>query len=288
MPRPSPIYSRIRAASSPNLGRHQFKYKIITQRVPEDTDSLPPAPSPTIVDDVDQENYLSEAVTFRTFISEQSLTFHPSAISFFDTLASSTDVVERVSYRQPLSIETEGSVHEDARQPTMPISPTMTMTPIVFQHPPSDEYAYLRPAFAEITAQERQTRDTDAEVECIRFRENPADIVHTHPFTNTATTVIRTTNEAYFEVYRCHHHLLEPGMRIVCFGDMVGIWFTTAEMRKHKQYGYTSWKWVNHEAKLVTIVRVDTKYIRPPTWTERVKSLAKRVRKMAKRTRELE
>ncbi|KAJ7604372.1 hypothetical protein DFH06DRAFT_1151240 [Mycena polygramma] len=281
MSRPAPLYARIRTTSSPDLGRRKkSKYSIKTQHVPESVDSL--TPSLTLADHAARERYLSEPVSFHTFISEQNLETHTPTTSHYSSIASSNSPLEIIPYSQPLSIEIESSVVESSLMPATP------MSPIVFQSSPSDEYIYLRPAFVDITPKERQARDTDAEIERIRFREDPATITHTHPFTSTETAILRTANDQYFEIYRRPFHLLEPGMRIICFGDMVGEWFTTTEMVKQKRYGYTSWKWINHEARLATIVRVDSTFIRPPTLTERVKAVAKKVQKFAKRTLEIE
>ncbi|KAJ6511296.1 hypothetical protein C8R47DRAFT_1207647 [Mycena vitilis] len=279
MPRPAPIYTRIRTTSAPNLARRK-KYSIKTQQVPESVDSL--TPSLTFADHIARERYLSEPVTFRAFISEQNLEYHTPDTSHPQSTVSSDHPLEIITYSQPFSIETESSVVGSSLAPATPISP------IVFPSPSSDEYVYLRPAFNNITPEEREARDADAETERARFWEDPATIKHTHPFTSTETALLRTANNQYFEVYRQPLSLLDPGMRIICFGDMVGEWFTTTEMVKQKRYGYTSWKWVNHEARLITIVRIDSSFIRPPTLAERIKAVAKKVRKFAKRTMEIE
>ncbi|KAJ6469659.1 hypothetical protein C8R47DRAFT_1222982 [Mycena vitilis] len=278
MPRLDPLYARIRTASAPNLA-HRKKYNIRTQQVPESVDSL--IHSLTFADHIARERYLSEPVTFRAFISEQDLEYHTPDTSRYNSTVSSNNPLEIISYSQPLSIETESSIEESSLTPATPISP------IVFPSPSSDEYIYLRPAFNNITPTEREARDADAETECARFWEDPTTITHTHPFTGTVTAVLRTADDQYFEVYKQPFSLLEPGMRIICFGDMVGAWFTTTEMVKHKRYGFTSWKWVNHEARLVTIVRVNSAFLRPPTFAERIRAVAKKARLFAKRTMDM-
>ncbi|KAJ6479995.1 hypothetical protein C8R47DRAFT_1074456 [Mycena vitilis] len=275
MPRPTPLYTRIRAApayaqSMPDL---RGRYRILTQQVPEGINSLPTT-SATSLDPAEREAYLDEQVSLLAFISQQNFPYHAPPGSRFSSSMSSTNEVEQIAYSQPVSSATASSIVDPAHHPSTPT------TPIVFQYHLGNDYEFLRPAFTALSKKEREDRDLDAELAYIRFREDPNTVSHTHHFTSSTTAVIRTVNEEHFEVYLGPARTLAAGMRIVCHGDIVGEWFITSEMNRRPEY--TVWKWLNHEARLYTVIRVPNKYVRPPCSSERVKRMANKLRGILK------
>ncbi|KAJ6449911.1 hypothetical protein C8R47DRAFT_1084602 [Mycena vitilis] len=162
------------------------------------------------------------------------------------------------------------------------------LCPITFEPTLENVYMYHRPQAMTYSEEERHIRDTEAETWRNLYRDDPEAACHTHSFTSSQTAVIRVGDHGYFEVHNGPLHTLEPGMHIVCFGDMVGDWFSTSRMKRHKHTGYTSWEWVNHKAEICTIVQVPNQYVRPWTIAERMKKFIRRVRRFGRRPLEME
>ncbi|KAJ6496753.1 hypothetical protein C8R47DRAFT_1069457 [Mycena vitilis] len=262
--RPSPIYASPSAytQSAPNLRRYAIK----TQKVPEDVDSL--CTTISFVNPEERERYLSEPVSFLQFVQEKESVYHSPVRSRYGSLAS--PLMERIPYVQPVSSSIENSVVHSAYQTTTP-----PLSPVIADaHPAGRGYDYLRPPFIEYTREERTAKDLETEHAYIQFLTHTAPALSMFPFKRTVKAIIRDPDGQHFEVHRRPYELLEPGMRVVCFGDMVGEWFTTGEMRQ--QAGYVMWKWVNHETRYCTIVRVAIRFVRPLTWVERAKEHAKK------------
>ncbi|KAJ6447504.1 hypothetical protein C8R47DRAFT_1231403 [Mycena vitilis] len=244
--RPSPIYASPSAytQSAPNLRRYTIK----TQKVPEDVDSL--CTTISFVNPEERERYLSEPVSFLQFVQEKESVYHSPVPAASKTVSSTL--------------------------PTKPL-PHLSLPVIADAHPAGRGYDYLRPPFIEYTREERTAKDLETEHAYIQFLTHTAPALSMFPFKRTVKAIIRDPDGQHFEVHRRPYELLEPGMRVVCFGDMVGEWFTTGEMRQ--QAGYVMWKWVNHETRYCTIVRVAIRFVRPLTWMERAKEHAKKVMK---------
>ncbi|KAJ7603392.1 hypothetical protein DFH06DRAFT_1151917 [Mycena polygramma] len=279
MSRPAPLYSMIRPSpvyvsspaytqSTPNLRRYTIK----TQKVPESIRTT------TTFVNSEHERYLSEPVSFIQFVQEKETGYHSPVRTRYGSLVSSK--VERIPYVQPISSSVENSVIHSTYQSTPPLSPA-----IADAHPEGRGYNYLRPPFTDITRDERTAKDLETEHAYIQFQEHTASAFSPFPFTRTVKAILRDLDGQYFEVYRRPYELLGPGMWVVCFGDMVGEWLATGEM--HQQEGYVMWKWVNHDTRYCTIVRVANRFIRPLTLMERAKMM-KKLRKIATRTFEIE
>ncbi|KAJ6472173.1 hypothetical protein C8R47DRAFT_1146775 [Mycena vitilis] len=264
MPRPALLYSRNRATSSPNLRRPR-------KPRPEDGDSIT-STSTLIRDD---EPFLSEPVTLHTFLSERDIHQGPSTESHQSSLGSSTDILEQIPFSHPRSSEMECSIAESAHWPTTPT------TPLGFLRPEGDGYLHHRPAVEDVSDEVRKFRDTAARMEHIRFRDDPATVSHTDPSKRPRSAVLATAGKTDFELSVCpSDRPLEPGMPVRCFGALTGEWFTTDEMTKESQHGYTLWRWVSHEDRLYSTVRVDSGRMWQPT--TRLKKVAREIRKYAK------
>ncbi|KAJ7645045.1 hypothetical protein DFH06DRAFT_1136517 [Mycena polygramma] len=273
MSRPAPLYSKIRPSpiyasspactqSTPNLRRHRIK----TQQIPEDVDSICTA---TTFVNSERERFLSEPVSFIQFACEKESVYHSPVRSRYGSLASPVGIVGCIPYSQTISGSIENSVGHTTYQSTPPLSPV-----IADAHPEGRGYNYLRPPLtATMTRDERTTKDLETEYAYIQYQEHAATIFSPFPFTQNVKVIIRDSDGDHFEVYRRPYELLAPGMRVVCFGDMDG---------------HVMWKWVNHDTRYNTIVRVPNRFVRPPTWTERVKRTFKKLRRMATRTFEIE
>ncbi|KAJ6447691.1 hypothetical protein C8R47DRAFT_1229192 [Mycena vitilis] len=216
--------------STPNLGpssvREPLTYRLKTQQVPEDSDSSPWLFRSTHTTDRETGAFgyplLSTAMHYGSFASLPS----PN-----------------------VEIELSGA------------NPThRALCPITFEPTLENVYMYHRPQAMTYSEEERHIRDTEAETWRNLYRDDPEAACHTHSFTSSQTAVIRVGDHGYFEVHNGPLHTLEPGMHIVCFGDMVGDWFSTSRMKRHKHTGYTSWEWVNHKAEICTIVQVPNQY----------------------------
>ncbi|KAJ6504222.1 hypothetical protein C8R47DRAFT_1210298 [Mycena vitilis] len=285
MSRTTPLYSMIRppsvyasspayTQSAPNLRR----YTIRTQQIPMDIDAIRTAT--TFINE--RERYLSEPVSFIQFACEKESVYHSPVRARYGSLASPASTLERIPYSQPVSSSIENSAGHATNQSTPPLSPVIPDT-----HPEGRGYTYLRPPLTPtMDRDERTTKDLETEYAYLQYQEHATTIFSPFPFTQNVKAIIRDNAGDHFEVHRRPYTLLAPGMRVACFGDMVGVWFATGEMRQ--QDGYVMWKWVNHDTRYSTIVRVPSRFVRSPTWAERAKRTFKKLRRMAARTFEIE
>ncbi|KAJ6501438.1 hypothetical protein C8R47DRAFT_1067782 [Mycena vitilis] len=276
MSSPSPLYARIRPSplngsrahtqSTPNL-RRGF---ILTEEVPEDA-SFSGRAATTFLN-IENDLYLSEPLSFHQATSEKYLPARLRHVS----LTSPTSTIECVPYTQSISSSIENSVVHTTHQSTPPLSPTIAEI-----HPDGHGYNYLRPPLTDLTPKERNTKDIESENAYIRFQEDLTSVSYPYPFTRSEKAIIRVVNNEYFGVYRRPYELLEAGMRVVCFGDMVGVWFITQEMRKED--GCVRWKWINHDTRYCTVVQVPDRFVRPLTWMQHAKrNVEKLCRKVAR------
>ncbi|KAJ7665238.1 hypothetical protein DFH06DRAFT_1127574 [Mycena polygramma] len=286
MSRSVPLYTMIRpplvyvsssayTQSAPDLQPRRVK----TQGIPEDVDFINTA---TTLVNTQHEQFLSEPVSFLQFFHEKESLYHSPVRPRHRSLVSPVGTMECVPCPQPISSSIKNNDVRSTYQSTPPLSPA-----IADAHPDGHGYNYLRPPLiTRLTLEERNAKDLETEHAYVGFEEDPTSVFHPYPFTRSVKAIIRDVNDEYFGVYRQPYELLEPGMRVVCFGDMVGVWFTTRDVQKHD--GYVMWKWVNHDTRYCTVVHVPNRFVRPPTWMERVKRTIKKLRRMATSTFEIE
>ncbi|KAJ6507232.1 hypothetical protein C8R47DRAFT_1066113 [Mycena vitilis] len=256
--------------STPNLPRRIVR----TKQIPENTDFIDTA---TTLVDTGHEQFLSEPVSFLQFFHEKESLYHSGPIRRRHTSLASQATMGCV-YPQAISSRIKNKDLSSTYQSTPPLSPA-----IADAHPDGHGYDRLSPPLVtSLTLEERNTKDLETEHVYAGFEEDPNSVFHPYPFTGSVKAIIRDVDDEHFGVYRRPYELLEPGMRVICFGDMVGVWFTTQDMEKHD--GYVMWKWVNHDIRYYTTVHVPNRFVRPPTWMEGAKRTVKKLRRMATRT----